>query len=77
LVCEKKEGKNMKMKNLLESLCFGYFFEYLNSGFPFLELERRGEEHLGFKKWVFVIVFNEFVFFFFLAIHLWDCISKC
>lgn len=55
----------MKMKNLLESLCFGYFFEYLNSGFPFLELERRGEEHLGFKKWVFVIVFNEFVFFFF------------
>lgn len=34
----------MKMKNLLESLCFGDFFEYLNSGFPFLELERRGEE---------------------------------
>ena len=49
----------MKMKNLLESLCFGDFFEYLNSGFPFLELESRGEEHLGFKKRVFVIVFNE------------------
>lgn len=52
----------MKMKNLLESLCFGDFFEYLISGFPFLELERRGEEHLGFKKRVFVIVFNEFFF---------------